>query len=148
MLNILLNNLFKRNVCLLLVVVFLSTLPTGSTAMAFCLDDQESHLVEKNFHLVDCHSASGPGWFFSDGHFSALAQKEQNDCTDISLTNANILNRPSRTTLPISAKVELSHLFPGGIYPQKITGHSLSSPSQPIFTLTHINIHRTVVLLI
>ena len=150
MLNIFLNNLINRTGCLLLVTVFLSTFPTSSTALAFCLDEQEIHIVSQNLYLADCHSAVEVGLILSDEHFSALVEKGKNDCTDVSLTNANILNRPSKITLPVSAKVTLSYTLPGGLvnYQQQVAEYNSSAFSQPLFILPHINAHRTVVLLI
>jgi hypothetical protein len=150
LLNIFLDNLINRTVCLLLVIVFLTTFPTGSTALAFCLDEQESHVVVQDFYLVDCHSAVEEGLSLSDENFFALAEKEKNDCTDISLTNANILNRPSRIILPASAKVILSSTLPRGLVSlqQQVPGQSSSALSQPFFVLPHIEVQRTIILLI
>lgn len=150
MLNIFLNNLINRTSCLLLVTVFLSAFSTGSTALAFCLDEQESHVVGQNLYLVNCHSAVEVGLIPSDEHFSAHVEKGKNECTDVSLTNANILNRPTKIILPVSAKVTLSYTLPGGPvnYQQQVAEYNSSALSQPLFILPPINAHRTVVLLI
>ncbi len=141
--------LFDSN-CLLLVTVFLSTFSTGSTALAVCLDEQESHVVGQNLYLVNCHSAVEVGLIPSDEHFSAHVEKGINECTDVSLINANIVNRPTKITLPVSAKVTLSYMLPGGpvYYQQQVAEYNSSALSQPIFILPPINAHRTVVLLI
>ena len=133
----------------MLVIVFLTTFPTGSSALAFCLDEQESHAVTKNYFLVDCHSSVEEGLSLSDEHLWALAEKEK-DCTDISLTSANILNRPSKITLPASAKVIFSCALPGGLasFKQQVQGYSSFALSQPFFVLPHIDTQRTVILLI
>jgi len=90
-----------------LVTVFLSTFPTGTSSLAFCLDEQENHVVGKNLNLVNCHSTKETVQIFYDEHYSTLFGKRENGCTDVSLNNAKSLNRPSRKTLPISAKVAL-----------------------------------------
>jgi len=150
MLKIFYDKIINRSVCLLLVAVFLSSFPTGTTTLAFCLDEQENHVVGQNFYLVDCHSSNEIGRIYSDEHFSALAEKRGNDCTDVFLTNANILNRPSRMTLPVLAKVVLSYTLPGEVdsFQQQVAKHSFSALSQPLFVLPHISTHQTVVLLI
>ena len=150
MLNIFLNNLINRTVCLLLVTVFLSTFSTGSAALAFCLDEQESHVVGYKLYLVNSHSAVEVGLTASDEHFSAHVEKGKNECTDVFLTNANILNRPTKITLPVPTKVTLSYTFPGGPvnYQQQFTEYNSSAFSQPLFILSPINVHLTVVLLI
>jgi hypothetical protein len=144
------NKIINRFVCVLLVAVFLSSFPTGTTTLAFCLDEQENHVVGQNLFLVDCHSSIEIGRIYSAEHFQALVEKRGNDCTDVSLTNATILNRPSRITLPVLAKVFLSYTLPREInsYQQQVAKQSLSALSQPLFVLPHIDTHRTVVLLI
>lgn len=143
-------NTFKRVVSLLLTVVFLSSFPAGTSALALCLDEEESHVVVQDFYLVDCHSAVEEGLSLSEEHFFALAEKEKNDCIDVSLTNANILNRPSKIILPASAKVILSYTFPSGLvsFQQHVPGYSSSALSQPFFVLPHIEVQRTIILLI
>ena len=150
MLNIFLKNLINRTCCLLLVIVFLSTFSTGSPALAFCLDEQESHVAGQNLYLVNCHSVVEAGLIPSDEYFSAHVEKGKNECTDVSLTNANILNRPTKITLPVPAQVTLSYMLPGGPvnYQQQVAQYNSSAFSQPIFTLPPINVHLTVVLLI
>ena len=150
MLNVFLKNFVNRTVCLLIIAVFLSTFTTGMTALAFCLDQQESHVVGKNFYLADCHSTSEVDLIISDEHFSILAKENKNDCTDVSLTNAHILNRPSKRISPVSAKVILSYTLPGGLvsFQQQVAGYSSSALSHPLFILPHMNAHRTTVLLI
>jgi len=90
------SNLINRTVCLLLVAVFLSTYPTGMTALALCLDETENHVIGPNLYLADCHSSLQVDQIISDEHYSALVERENNKCTDVSLTNANTLNRPSK----------------------------------------------------
>ncbi len=150
MLRIFYNNLINRTVCLLLVAVFLSTFPTGATALAFCLDEEENHIVGQNLYLADCHSSVEVDLLLSDEHCSALAEKENNDCTDVSFTNANKLNRPSKIILPVSAKVIFSYAIPRSQlrFRQQVEESSSSSLSQPLFILPHIDAHRTVVILI
>ncbi len=150
MLRIFYNNLINRTVCLLLVAVFLSTFPTGATALAYCLDEEENHLVGQNFSLANCHSSVEKELLLSDEHRSALAEKENNDCTDVSLANANILNRPSKIILPASAKVILSYAIPPSQlrFQQQVAEYSSAAFFQPLFSLPHINAHRTVVILI
>jgi hypothetical protein len=134
----------------LLLTVFLSTIPTGSSSLAFCLDEQESHIVGQNLYLLDCHSTDEASRIISDEHFSALTDKREKDCIDVSLTNAHILNRPSRIKLPVSSKVVHFYALPNGIvgYQQHIVDNSLVVFSQPLFTQPQINAPRTVVLLI
>jgi hypothetical protein len=150
LLKIFSDNLINRNVCLLLVTVFLFTFPTGVTAMTFCLDEQENHVVDQNFYLADCHSALEASLAFSEEHSSVLVDGKNNDCTDVSLTNANILNRPPKTTLPSSSKVILFYAQPNGLVgPQhQVTEYFSSALSKPLFVLPDIEAHRTVVLLI
>lgn len=148
--NTFFKNIINRLFCLLLLAVFLSTFLTGSARLAFCLDEQESHVVGKNFYLVDCHSSDEADRIRGEEHFSALVEKRENDCTDVSLANINKLNRSTRRTLPISAKVVFSYMLPSVIacYQQKVANYSLSVLSRPLFILPHINVSRTVVLLI
>ncbi|MBW2466692.1 MAG: hypothetical protein JRF02_05270 [Deltaproteobacteria bacterium] len=118
--------------------------------MAFCLDEQKSHIVDQSLYLVDCHSSNEADRSISEKHFSIIAEKRKSDCTDVSLTNANILNRPKRRKLSTSVKVVLSFTLPNEIvcYQQQVTENRLTTRSQPLFILPHINMHRTVVLLI
>ena len=149
MLNIFLKSIIKRKVSLLLITVFLSSFPTGTTSLAFCLDEQENHVVGQNLYLVNCHSTDETARFF-DENFSVLAEKRKNDCTDGSLSSVNIFNRPPRRSLPISAEVVLSFgpLSERVNYKQQVAEFSLSALSQLLFILPYINAHRTVVLLI
>jgi|GEM_PF-1379717 len=150
MLNFFYYNLINRTFCLLLVAVFLSTFPTSMTALAYCLDEKENHLVGQNLYLAACHSSVEVDVIFSDEHCSALTKKENRNCTDVSLTNANILNRPSKIILPVSAKVLLSYTIPHNHQKlqQQVAGNETSALSQHLFTLPSINAHRTVVLLV
>ena len=150
MTNFFSKNTFNRVICQVLTVVFLSSFPTGASAKALCLDEEENHLVDQNLYLVDCHASAETYLPLSDEHCSARAEKENNDCTDVSLTNANILNRPAKIILPVSAKVTLSYTLPGGPvnYQQQVAEYNSSALSQPLFILPPINAHRTVVLLI
>lgn len=148
--NIYLKSFINRTVCLLLAAVFLSTFPTGATALAFCLDGQESHVVGTNLYLADCHSASEIGRIISNEHFSALTRRSNNDCTDVSLTNANVLNRSSRITLPASPQVILFYSLPSRLFNvQKQNAVAGSSEfSRPLFVLPHLTTLRSVVLLV
>jgi len=150
MLKIFSYNVINRAVCLLLVAIFLSTFPTGTTALALCLDGQESHVVGTNLYLADCHSASETGRTISNDHFSALSKRSNNDCTDVSLENANALNRSSRITLPSSPKVILFYSLPGRFFNmQKHNAAARSSESfRTLFVSPLLHSHRSVVLLI
>ena len=150
MINFFSKNTFNRVICQLLTVVFLSSFPTGASAKALCLDEEENHLVDQNLYLVGCHASAETYLPLSDEHCSARAEKENNDCTDVSLTNAHILNRPSKVILPVSAKVILSCASPHSQlrFQNQVAGYGSSALSQPLFTSPHINAHRTVVLLI
>lgn len=133
----------------MLVTVFLLTFPTGTTSLAFCLDEQESHVVGQNFYLVNCHSTDETARIFHK-NFSVLAEKKKSDCTDIFLSNANILNRPPRRSLPISVKVvpSLGPLSEIVTYKNQIAEFSLSALSQPLFVLPYTNAYQKIVLLI
>jgi hypothetical protein len=133
-----------------LTTVFLLSFPTGATALALCLDEDENHIVGQNFYLADCHSSVDADLLLSDEHCSALAEKEKNDCVDVSLTNANSINLPSKVTLPSFAKTILSYTLPSRLigFQQQVTGINSSALSQHLFTLPHANLLRTVVLLI
>ena len=143
-------NIFNRLICLFLTAVFLSSFPTGATALALCMDEDENHIVAQNFYLVACHSSVDADLLLSDEHCSALAEKENNDCVDVSLTNANTLNRPSKVILPSFAKTVLSYTLPGRLmsFQQQVTGNNASALFQHLFTFPNTNSHRTVVLLI
>ncbi len=141
---------FNRLICLFMTAIFLSSFPTGATALALCLDEDENHIVDQNFYLADCHSSVDADLLFSDEHCSALAEKENNDCVDVSLTNANTLNRPSKVILPGFAKTVLSYTLPSMLmsFQQQVAGNNSSAFSQHLFTFPHTNSHRPVVLLI
>jgi len=143
-------NIFNRMIRLFLTAVFLSSFPTGATALALCLDEDKNHIVNQNFYLADCHSSADAYLLLSDEHCSALAEKENNDCVDVSLTNANTLNLPSKVTLPGFAGIILSYTLPSRLieFQQQVAGNNSSALSQHLFTLPHTNSHRTVVLLI
>jgi len=143
-------NIFNRVICLFLTTVFLSSFSTGATALALCLDEDENHIVDQNFYLANCHSSVDADLLLSDEHSSALAEKENNDCVDVSLTNANALNVPSKVTLPGFAKTILSYTLPSRLigFQQQVAGNNSSALSQHLFTLPQANSHRTVVLLI
>ena len=143
-------NFITRTVCLLLAAVFLSTLPKGMTALAFCLDRQQSHVVGTNLYLTDCHSASETGRIISNEHFSALTRKSNNDCTDISLANANVLNRSSRITLPTSPQVVLFYSLPSRFFNVQKQDAAASSSEffRTLFVSPHLNSHRSIVLLV
>ena len=150
MLKIFYNKLINRTVCLILVGVFLSTFPTGATALALCLDENENHIVEQNFYLADCHSSEGAGLFLSDEYCSALAEKENNDCVDVSLTNENTLNRPSRVMLPGFAKTIISYMLPSRLigFQQQVAGNNPLIFSHYLYIIPLANPLLTVVLLI
>jgi hypothetical protein len=150
MLNIFYKNTYNRVICLFLTAVFLSSFPAGATALVVCLDEDENHIVAPNFYLADCHSSVDAGLLLSDEYCSALAEKENNDCVDVSLTNANTLNRPSRVMLPGIAKTIVFYTQPSRLigFQQQVAGNSSSALFQHLFTLTQANPLRTVVLLI
>jgi hypothetical protein len=140
---------FNRLICLMLAVVFLSSFPAGTTALALCLDKDENHIIDQNFYLADCHSPVDTDMLLSDEHCSALAEKENNDCVDVSLSNQNAFNRPSAITLPAFAKIVLSYALPDNQpgSQQQLAKHHSSALSQHLSTLPHINAQRTVILL-
>lgn len=144
------NYLINHSVRLLLTVVFLSSFPTGASALSLCLDNEGNHIVDQNLYLADCHSSVEANLLLSGEHCSAFAEKENNNCIDVSLMNANILNRPSKILLPAPAKVILSYTLPSRLieFQQKVTEVNSSALSQLLFTLPHSNLLRTVVLLI
>jgi hypothetical protein len=143
-------NIFTRLICLFLTTVFLSSFPTGGTALALCLDEDENHIVDQNSYLANCHSSVDADLFLPDGHCYDLTEKENNDCVDVSLTNANTLNVPSRITLPSFANTILSYTLPGRLigFQRQVAGTNSSTLSQHQLNLPHANSHRTVVLLI
>ncbi len=140
---------FNRLICLVLAAVFLSSFPAGTTALALCLDKDENHIIDPNFYLADCHSSVDTGLLLSDEHCSALAEKKNNDCVDVSLSNQNAFNRPSAITLPAFAKMILSYALPDNQLrsQQQLAKHHSSALSQHLSTLPHINAQRTVILL-
>ena len=140
---------FNRLICLVLAAVFLSSFPAGTTALALCLDKDDNHIIDPNFYLADCHSSVGTDLLLSDEHCSALAEKENNDCVDVSLSNQNAFNRPSAITLPAFAKIILSYALPDNQLrsQQQLAKHHSSALSQHLSTLPHINAQRTVILL-
>ncbi len=144
-------NAFTRVICLVLAAVFLSSFPTGATALALCLDMDKTHVVDQDhLHLADCHSSAEAGQSLLYGHYSTLAGKENNNCVDIALSNENAVNRPSEITLPVFTKVVLSYALPNSqIGSQQQMAEYLSSAlTQPQFPSPFINARLTVVLLI
>jgi hypothetical protein len=150
MLKVFYNNLINRTVCLLLVAIFMSTYTTGATALAFCLDEDENHLVGQNQYLVNCHTSVKGGQLLSNEHCSTQAEKENKDCTDISLTSANKLNRPSKITPAAVAKIKVFYTLPSNpiVFQHKAAGHIPAVTFQQLSTSSHLNAHRTIVLLI
>ena len=150
MTTILSKNISSRVICLFLTAVFLSSFTTGGTALALCLDEDENHIVDQNFYLADCHYSVDADLLFSDEHCSALAEKENNNCVDVSLTNATTLNLPSKVILPGFAKTILAYTLPSILigFQRQETVNNSSALSQHLFTFAHTNSHRTVVLLI
>ena len=144
------NHIFNRVICLFFAAVFLSSLPTGATTLALCLDEDDNHIVGQNFYLSCCHSSAATGQLLFDQQCSALAEKKNNDCVDVSLTNANILSRPSKITLPSSSKVILSYALPHRLvgFQKQVAEYCSPALSKPLFVLPDIEAHRTVVLLI
>ncbi len=140
---------FNRLICLVLAAVFLSSFPAGTTALALCLDKDENHIIDPNFYLADCHSPVDTDLLLSDEHCSALAEKENNDCVDVSLSNQNAFKRSSAITLPAFAKMILSYALPDNQLrsQQQLAKHHASALSQHLSTLPHINAQRTVILL-
>jgi len=143
-------NIFNRVISLLLAVVFLSAFPTGASALALCLDEEENHIVDQNLYLDYCHSFAETYLPLSEEHCSALAEKKDNDCVDVSLTNANALNLPSKVFLPVYAKAIFSYALPENLirFQQQVTGQNSSVLFQYQPNLSHLKAHRTVVLLI
>ena len=136
-------------ICLVLAAIFLSSFPAGTTALALCLDEDENHIVDQNFYLADCHSSVDADLLLSDEHCAALAEKENNNCVDVSLTNASTLNRPSKIILPGFTKTILSYALPNNLlgFQQQLAKYRSTALSQYLITLPHINADRTVILL-
>ena len=144
------NNSSIRVICLLLTAVFLFSYPTGSSAWALCLDQEENHIVGQ-IYLDNCHSTKETYLPLSEEHCAARTERENNDCVDVSLTNASVLNRPSKIALPAIAKDILSYTLPSNLeeYTQQMAGKKppVSSFQYPPNSI-HLKIHRTTVLLI
>lgn len=143
-------SLINRTVSLFLTAIFVTAFPAGSSAMAFCLDEEENHFTGPNRSLTACHYPVEMDITSSDEHISALADKENNDCTDISLKNSNILNRPSKIILPVSSTVHLSLAVPRITLKlqQRAAGKKAAAFSQLSIGLPLVDTLRTVVLLI
>jgi hypothetical protein len=141
-------NIFNRVICLFFAAVFLSSLPTGATTLALCLDEDDNHIVGQNFYLSCCHSSAATGQLLFDQQCSALAEKKNNDCVDVSLTNANTVNLPSKVSLPCFAKTIL-YTLPSKLIglQQQMAGNNSSALFQYKFILPQTNSHRTVILL-
>ncbi|MFC1837572.1 hypothetical protein ACFLYW_02700 [Thermodesulfobacteriota bacterium] len=150
MTNYFYRNTYNRVINLLLVVVFLFSYPTGATALALCLDQDENHIVDQNLYLDNCHSATGTFLPLSEEHCSARAEREDNDCVDVSLSNANILNLPPKTALPANAKDILSYTLPSDLVglQQQVTGQNPPVSFPYLSNTLHLKVHRTTVLLI
>ena len=104
---------FNGAVYLVLSVFFLTCFPAG--ALALCLDEEENHLFDQNLNLVDCHSSVEADLILSDEHCSALTERENKDCLDVSLANANSLNLPSKVFLPDFTKVIFTFLLQSAV---------------------------------
>ena len=143
-------NSLSRIVSLLLTAAFLFSYPTGATALALCLDEDENHIVEQNIYLDNCHSLSRTYLPLSEEHCAARTERENNDCVDVSLTNANILNLPSKIALSAIAKDILSYTLPSNLVglQQQVAGHNLPVSLQYPPDSLHLKVHRTTVLLI
>ena len=143
-------HIFNRVVSLLLTVIFLSAFPTGASALALCLDEEENHIVDQNLYLDYCHSFAETYLPLSEEHCSALAEKKDSDCVDVSLTNANTLNLPSKVALSNHAKNIHFYTLPSRLirFQQQVTGQNSSVLFQYQPSLSHLNVHRTTVLLI
>jgi len=147
--NIFSKNRFNRLISLLLTVFFFFSIPTGASAKALCLDEEESHIVDQNLILAGCHSSVERYQPLSAAHCSALAEKENNDCVDVSLTDINTVNLPSKIALPAIAKTKFSYTMPSKLirFHQQVVGHTSSTLFQYQTILSHLNSHRTVILL-
>ena len=144
------DNLINRTICLLLIVIFLSTFPTVASAFSFCLDEQKNHIVGKNFYLANCHIANEAPQTFPDDNFSVLFEEKNSDCMDVSLSSANILYRPSKLIIPISAKLILIYTFPSTLvrFHLQAIEYRSSTLHKELLGQPQIDAHRTVVLLI
>jgi hypothetical protein len=144
-------NIFNRVISLLLTTIFLSSFPAGAADLSLCLDESDNHVVnQKQLPLANCHSSAEADLLLSEKHCFALTEKESNNCVDVSLENANAVNRPPEITLPVFTKVIPSYALPNSQigFQQQLTGSSSSNLSQHLSTLPHINAQRTVILLI
>ena len=143
-------NTINRLISLLLIVVFLSSFPTGASAKALCLDEEENHIVDQNLILAGCHSSVDTYLPLSAEHCSALAEKENNDCIDVSLTDINTVNLPSKIALPVIAKTVLSCTLPSRLigFQLQVVGQSSTALFQYQTIFSHLNAHRTIILLI
>jgi len=144
-------NTFNRIVSLLLTAIFLfSYPPTGAAALALCLDQEENHIVDQNRYLDNCHSFTYTYLPLSEEHCAARTERENNDCVDVSLTNANILNLPTKIALPAIAKDILSYTLPSSLegYMQQMAGQKPPVSFQYPPNSLHLKVHRTTVLLI
>ena len=150
MIKVVSKNSFHRVICLLMIAFLLSSFPAGSSALALCLDQEENHIVGQKLYLDKCHSFADTYLPLSEEHCSARAEKEKNDCVDVSLTSANALNFPTKLFLPVSAKVILSLELPDNLtgFQQHVAGNTSSALTHPLLTASLLKTHRTVVLLI
>ena len=143
-------NTLNRIVSLLLTAVFLFSYPTGAAALALCLDQEENHIVDQNRYLDNCHSFANTYLPLSEDHYAARTERENNDCVDVSLTNANILNRPSKIALPAIAKSIFPYALPSNLegYMQQMAGQKPPISFQYSPNSLHLKVHRATVLLI
>lgn len=151
MIKIFSNKLFSRVTCLVLAAIFLSSFSGSATDLALCLDEEENHVVDQEYlHLADCHSSVEAERPLFYEHCFTLAGEESKDCVDISLTNANAANLPSKIILPVSAKDIFSCMLPDSQIgsQQQVVGYTSSVLSRLLFPSSFLNAHRTVVLLI
>lgn len=150
MLKFFYNNIIFRIIGLLLTAIFIVSYPTGAASMVLCLDQQDNHLVPQRIYLDNCHTIADTYLPLSEEHYSAREERENNDCVDVSLTNANILNRPSKTTLPAIAKDILSYPLPGNLVrlQQQVIMKKSPNAFQNFTNTLHLKIQRTTVLLI
>ena len=151
MLKIFYNKLRNRTLCLLLIAFFLTSFPANGSAFALCLDGTENHVVSRNPILASCHPPEAEKLLPSGEHCLAQAEKENNDCNDIALSNPHKLNRPSKTALSAIAKTLVSYTLPGkliGVHYQAAGQQTDSRFTQHQFSASRFDAHRTVVLLI
>ncbi|MBW2501934.1 MAG: hypothetical protein JRD39_03235 [Deltaproteobacteria bacterium] len=151
MLKIFYNKLRNRSLCLLLIGFFLTSFPAGGSAFALCLDGTGNHMVSRNPILAACHPPEAGKLLPSGEYCLAQAEKENNDCTDIALSNPHKLNRPSKTVLSAVAKTLVSYTLPGkltGLHYQAAGQQTASRFTQRQFPASRLDAHRTVVLLI